>query len=250
MKLLLAAVFSLLSVSAYAIPIEQQRVTVQDDQYSPSAKIIGKKLMDDHTFSLAVWYLRSFVDKKTGLVSHQLYVDTDYYGAWHFYQSANDDTEAALPFTQIDRQVISCTGWQCHYDETFGLDLDDSVLRAKAATGFNVKVSAKDGAAIILQIVPEQIQPQLTAIENYLAAHQLSAGPTNSPQPQFAAPTATVTTQDVSAPKGRTGAVEAQPTATSAAPADTRICTHDELVQARIARVNGYTGGPKCANGN
>ena len=28
-----------------------------------------------------------------------------------------------------------------------------------------------------------------------------------------------------------------------------KTCTHDELVEARIARMNGYTGGPNCANG-
>jgi hypothetical protein len=33
------------------------------------------------------------------------------------------------------------------------------------------------------------------------------------------------------------------------APSDSgKVCSHDELVQARIARMNGYTGGPNCSN--
>jgi len=28
-----------------------------------------------------------------------------------------------------------------------------------------------------------------------------------------------------------------------------KVCTHEELVRARIARMNRYTGGPICANG-
>ena len=28
-----------------------------------------------------------------------------------------------------------------------------------------------------------------------------------------------------------------------------KLCSHEELVQARIARMNGYTGAPVCANG-
>lgn len=30
---------------------------------------------------------------------------------------------------------------------------------------------------------------------------------------------------------------------------DGKICSHEELVQARIARMNGYTGSPSCGNG-
>jgi len=38
-----------------------------------------------------------------------------------------------------------------------------------------------------------------------------------------------------------------QPSVTMYAPAG-KTCTHEELVQARIAQMNGYTAGPRCAN--
>lgn len=37
-------------------------------------------------------------------------------------------------------------------------------------------------------------------------------------------------------------------TVSNAATAGAKLCSHDELVQARISRLNGYTGGPNCSN--
>ena len=48
-------------------------------------------------------------------------------------------------------------------------------------------------------------------------------------------------------PKPQTASAPQSQTAT-ARPAG-KVCTHDELVQVRIAKENGYTGGPNCANG-
>jgi hypothetical protein len=47
-------------------------------------------------------------------------------------------------------------------------------------------------------------------------------------------------------PKPQT--VNASQSQINTAPPAGRICTHDELNQARIARMNGYTGGPTCTN--
>jgi hypothetical protein len=44
-------------------------------------------------------------------------------------------------------------------------------------------------------------------------------------------------------------AVQPPATGQAAATPDAKNCDHEELVEARIARMNGYTGGPNCANG-
>jgi hypothetical protein len=167
-------------LAACAVPLEQQAVTVAGDQFSQVATFSGTKLFDNPFGGVfKEWFIRSFVDKRTGGVSHQLYIHTSYTpflgGSWHFYESGADDTARSLPFVQIDRTVESCSGTTCTYDETFALTLEDSVLRARAATGFAIKVSAHDGASFILQVPPGQIQPQLAAIDDYLRAHQLSS---------------------------------------------------------------------------
>lgn len=47
----------------------------------------------------------------------------------------------------------------------------------------------------------------------------------------------------------RTQVVDApQKPASSPTTVSGKTCTHEELVQARIARMNGYTSGPQCAN--
>lgn len=43
--------------------------------------------------------------------------------------------------------------------------------------------------------------------------------------------------------------ISAPQSQTATAPPAGKTCSHDELVQARIARMNGYTSGPNCANG-
>lgn len=173
MKAVAVVIICSLLVSCGGAPLQKQTVGTQDDQYSPSATIVGTKLFDNPFGGVSKeWFIRSFIDKKTGAVTHQLYVETSYIGDWKYYQSANDDTAAPLPFIVIDREVGDCTGG-CSLEETFALGLQGSVLRAKAATGYSVKISAHDGTAFILSVPPGQIQPQLAAIDNYLATHHL-----------------------------------------------------------------------------
>jgi hypothetical protein len=54
-------------------------------------------------------------------------------------------------------------------------------------------------------------------------------------------------------PKGAappaTGPYRSQSAALMTNAPGTKNCTHEELVEARIAKENGYTGGPNCANG-
>jgi PDZ domain len=198
MKRVLAVVALWALAGCAGVPLEKQAVSIQDDQYSQSATFVGTKLADNPFGGVfKLWFIRSFVDKKTGLTTHQLYVETSYIGDWHFYQSAADDTATALPFIPIDRQVGSCRGG-CDFDETFALRLEESALRARAATGFSVKVSAKDGTAFVVAVPSGQIQPQLVAIDNYKAAHNLVARATapaelTAPTPSSEHPTLGVT---------------------------------------------------------
>jgi len=57
-----------------------------------------------------------------------------------------------------------------------------------------------------------------------------------------------IITQDVPKTAGppATGQDRSQVGAVAATAPGATNCTHEELVQARIARMNGYTGGPKC----
>lgn len=154
------------------VPLEKQTVSVQDDQYSQSVAIIGKRLFNNPSGGpFKEWFIRSFVRKSDGRVSHELYIYTHYLGEWHFYQSGADDRANQLRFVSIDQNLGGCQGI-CDFNETFVLALPDTMLQERAQTGFSVKVSARDGTAFILSIPAGQIQPQLTAVNVYRDSHK------------------------------------------------------------------------------
>jgi len=165
-------------------PQQPQAIRIEDDQFSPRATIIGTRVADDQTGG--EWFIRSFVDKRTGEVDHQLYVHVSYFGDRRRYDMATDDHATLLPFTRIERDRGACTYGSCDYDEDFGLGLRDAVLRERAGTGFQVKAVAHSSDSIIMTIAPGQIQPQLAAVDAYRRAHSLME---SREAPPIAAPT-------------------------------------------------------------
>lgn len=134
--------------------------------------------------------LRSLIDKKSGLVSHQLYVedsfrsngDYDFIGVeLHrnesggvFYASPRGEDFRKLEFIQIDREVGSCAvgpmglgngiGASCRLYETFGAVLPDSLLRAHP-TGYRIMFSGQRGP-LVVSIASDQIRLQLQVVDS------------------------------------------------------------------------------------
>ena len=157
-----------------AQPQQQQSIEIEDDQFSQQATFVGTEQTDNQirgTFK--DWFIRSFVDKRSGEVSHQLYVHVRYSGDRRRYELATDDHATSLPLARIERIREGCSHGDCDYEEDFALGLRDPVLRERAGTGFQVKVVAHSGDWIILTIAPGQILPQLAAVDAYRRAHSL-----------------------------------------------------------------------------
>lgn len=192
MRLIGAALLALVVVACAPRAPQQQTKAIQidDDQFSTQATFIGTEQVDDPIRgSFKDWFLRSFVDKRSGEVDHQLYVHVEYVGDRRRYEIATDDHAAPLPFTRIERDRGSCKYGNCDYDEDFGLGLRDAVLRERAGTGFQVKVVAHSGDSMILTIAPGQILPQLAAVDAYRRAHALmGAKEPASPMPPATQP--------------------------------------------------------------
>ena len=189
----LGAVLIALAVVACAprLPAPQQprpqAVEIEDDQFSPEAKVVGTKVIDSTIPGTAkVWFIRSFIGKRSGEVTHQLYVLVSYTGERRRYEMASDDHATPLHFTPIERERGACSYGNCDYDENFGLDLSDATLRERAGTGFQVKVLAHSGDSVILTVAPGQILPQLAATDAYRRAHSLIGA---KEPPPIAAPT-------------------------------------------------------------
>lgn len=146
------------------------QVQVQDDKFSASATFNGpKKAVNPFGGTARMWNIRAWIDKKTGAVTEQLYVDTSYLGYWRFWETAADDQAEPLEVVAIDRTVLDCTGG-CLYSETVGVTLPIDYVRKHAATGFQIKINAKSGDYLILDVGADQIQPVLNAMDVYKAA--------------------------------------------------------------------------------
>jgi hypothetical protein len=175
-------------------------LVTHDDKFAKSISFSGRPEWVLKLFGTKwMWNLRSWIDKATLTVTHQLYVDISYEGSWAFYQSAADDHANDLPLTKISQEVGSCGGLMgCDLTEDVGVELDDSMLRARALTGFQIKLSAKSGDSVIVDVTPSQIQSELVTANQFLptdrqwSAPASQAASSSSQGPSTAAPTQTM----------------------------------------------------------
>lgn len=143
-------------------------VKVISDPFSPLTAFEGPRvfLKEQGADNYGLFNIRSWVEKKSGRVTHQLYAELHYAGQWHFYQTANDDRAKPLELSKIDAHVVDCSGY-CSYVETVGVDLGDSQLREASETGYSVKIYAKSGDTAVMTLTPQWIQLQLKAIADF-----------------------------------------------------------------------------------
>lgn len=140
--------------------------TVQNDKFSPVATVVGLSQFDNPFGGIAKqWFLRSFVDKKTGVVTHQLYLTIDYLGDWISLDLASTDQAQPLELTPIDTNVGDCSLGSCDLSETIGLTINDAFLRDRVKTGFQVKLTGKSGISFVIDITPGMISKQLIIVD-------------------------------------------------------------------------------------
>lgn len=166
---ILSVVAILLALAGCASSQAPTRISgVQDDQFGKNITISGAMLYVNPLGGTSrSWLIRSWVDKSTHEVSHQLYVDISYVGDWKYFQTAADDTARTLNVSRIDSHVGNCSGG-CSLSETVGIELDDATLRAKSKQGYAIKLSAHSGDALVLTVSPEQINLQLAEVDKRL----------------------------------------------------------------------------------
>lgn len=151
---------------------------VEDDKFSKSLHYVGlQELINPLGGTARRWAIRTWIDKDTKEVTHQLYVIISYFYEWRFYESAADDMANGLHFVSIDRELNGCQG-MCSFTETVGVDLTDYTLREKALTGFQVKLFAKSGDSLVIDVTPAQIQSQLLTDNQYLPEDRRWSAPT------------------------------------------------------------------------
>ncbi|HEX6939978.1 MAG TPA: hypothetical protein VF158_11240 [Longimicrobiales bacterium] len=145
-------------------------VEVQDSEFEPHVTFVGVEVPYDTSYAANVHFLRSWLDKKTGALYHQLYVVNYYRGDWRFWRSANNANAEPLDFVSIERDVVSCSGYgSCLHSETFGISIPHDALLANR-DGYSLKVYAQSGRSMVLRITARQIAAQLEAIARHRPA--------------------------------------------------------------------------------
>lgn len=155
---------------ASCAPQPRMTVNVVSDRFSKAITLEGLPMIDPTNGDGLFWMLRSFVDGQARTTQHQIYVEWTYPGRSSGRYFAADDTARPLPVTVLLRDRDSCPFKKCDRVDTLGIAIDEATLRARANSGFDVKLSAQDGTFGILEITPPMIAAQLQAEDRILAA--------------------------------------------------------------------------------
>jgi len=146
-------------------PPPRTTVNVIADKFSKDVTLEGLPQNNAFADNSTFWMLRSFLNPQTRTVQHQIYVDWFFPGHGTTKYHAADDRARTLPTRQIYKE--SC-GRKCGQTDTIVIDIDETMLRARAMTGFQVKLSGNDGVSTILGITPQMIAAQLQAEDNII----------------------------------------------------------------------------------
>jgi hypothetical protein len=188
MRLFLPCLLAALILATHAPVRSASPVTIQSDKFSKLVKfegpVFGKhSLLGTNYFH----HVRSWIDRDTGIGQHQLYVNILYGDGRRGYDRAANDDAQDMPVTRISfEKDRGCKGI-CSYSETIGIDLPESLMEAKAANGFKIKLYAHSGDSLILDIPASEIATQLKAIDDYRHNGSASSNPAAQP-PVPAAP--------------------------------------------------------------
>jgi hypothetical protein len=128
--------------------------------------------------------LRSFIDRKTGKTSDQLYVAASY-DAKRDWNAAHDEAGRPLKFIPISRNKILCAG-NCSYAEEFAANLRKGELLDNPE-GFAVTFVDRAGNAQTIVVSEDQVSAQLAAVATRLKELHSPAAPTETPVPQLSA---------------------------------------------------------------
>lgn len=147
-------------------------VTIKDDEFESSIRLTGKENLlgaaprsGDIDRKFSTYLLRSWIDKKTGSETHQLYVSHYYSGEWIFWHRASAADVGPLEFVSISRKVITCGRYLgCSYVEVMGATIQNEILVKSVASGLRIKFFARTGEEMVVTVPADQIAAQIAAI--------------------------------------------------------------------------------------
>ena len=123
--------------------------------------------------------LRTWIDRQSGEIAHQLYVSDSYSGAARDWNAARDAQGRPLRFIAISKNEITCQP-SCSYVEEFAAALPEPQLR-ESVGGLSVTFAARSGAEKTIAVPAELVRAQLVAVDRVRAG--LATAAASAPTP-------------------------------------------------------------------
>lgn len=146
-----------------AAEISQQMV-VKDSTFDQNRSYIAPTIMGRDALGVSyAAHLIALQNKASGEFTHALSVNFSYIGnSWLFFNSASLPGGAS-PVTWVhDRNVSSCAGRTCSYQEAMSVAVPFDLI-AKATSGLQIRFNSK-GGFVIVDLPPNYILGYLTGI--------------------------------------------------------------------------------------
>jgi hypothetical protein len=150
------------------------RAQLATDEFSKTLDVVGPMMIDNPLFGIKDNFrLVTHIDKQTHAVTHVIEIELDYDGSFFNFRYAADDTGEALPLVPIKR---ARNAFGQDHTEVNNVIVPDAALRAHAATGYRVKLSARDGTYYIVAVTPAMIAAQYAGITEAMGSVDSRAG--------------------------------------------------------------------------
>ncbi len=111
-------------------------------------------------------FLRSWQDRATGQVQHELYVAYAYSAAnpWRF-QTVQFDNAAVAPIRLLKMQEVECFSERCVRVEHLSVPLSDGYLRSRFYSGFYLHILTPEGHSAMIKVPANYVQGYMTAVD-------------------------------------------------------------------------------------
>ncbi|PQA82482.1 hypothetical protein C5F52_15855 [Limnohabitans sp. TS-CS-82] len=117
-------------------------IAVTRDDFKKLTRYTGPDAAEDIRETLLI---RAWKHDKDNQVTFQIYVSDFYKGGWRHYNQAHDSNGNSLEVNVISRDVITCSGGTCAYQEDLGLQVTRDYLERNKDSGLFFKISGKGG---------------------------------------------------------------------------------------------------------
>lgn len=169
------------------------KIKTTDDDFRPFKEFVSGEIRSSNQLGLGAKQLVARIDRKSGALTTLLQFEIAYTSSHRrTYEQARNNRAETLPFHSIQRHSRCTPGKDCIYDELFIITLPEADLRRAATSGYRLKVFARNGPEILIDVPKELIVNLFAKVDSERAAPK-------APVPAAAAPTAPAAAASVTA---------------------------------------------------